>query len=173
MSRTIVESGMSFGPFDDDAVFAIETSAIYAAVGDGIKAPEFVCLRQTPSAALWFVEAKSSSPRPGNQQDLPKFLDEISKKFLHGLTLFVAACLNRHADPQSEVSAQIRALDPATVKIKLILVVKGHEQAWLPPLQDALRRALDVDRRLWGLDSDAVVVLNDKMAISRGLVAGP
>ena len=56
-------------------------------------------------------------------------------------------------------------------KIRLILVINGHDKAWLPPLQDALRKVLEVDRRVWGLDSSAVVVLNHVMAATRGLVA--
>ncbi len=171
MSRTIDESGMRFGPFDDDAFFSIEASSIRAALGPGIKAPEFVWLKHESPAALWFVEAKSSSPQPNHIPDFDKFLDEIAQKFIHGLTLFVAACLDRHADPTVELSPRLRAVNLGGAKIRLILVINGHDKAWLPPLQDALRKVLEVDRRVWGLDSSAVVVLNHVMAATRGLVA--
>ncbi len=171
MSRTFIESGMTFGPFEDDAVFAIEASAMRSRLGEGIKAPEFVWLAPRSPAALWLVEAKSSSPQPGNTGDLHVFLRDVSEKFVHGLTILVAACLGRHTDDGGEVPAQIRATQLGTAKIRLILVVNGHKTEWLPPLQDALRKELSVHRRVWGIDADAIVVLNDAMAVTRGLVA--
>ena len=51
-----------------------------------------------------------------------------------------------------------------------ILIIKGHQEAWLPPLQDALKKALKPLTKIWNLPPTAVVVLNDTLAQERGLI---
>ena len=51
-----------------------------------------------------------------------------------------------------------------------MLVVNGHEDAWCPPLQDALAKALRATVKTWALKPTAVAVINEKTARAKGLV---
>lgn len=90
--KRITESDMVF-EFADEKVFQMEGSELHASVGDGIKTVEFIASLNENS--LNFVEAKSSSPQPGNQKDFWEFINEISEKFLHSFALYLSAALGR------------------------------------------------------------------------------
>ena len=54
--------------------------------------------------------------------------------------------------------------DMGNLNFKLILVINGHPEAWLPPIKDALYQKLKSFCKIWNLSSDPVIVLNDKWA---------
>ena len=66
---TITESGVTFGPFAQDAVFRVESSPCADRLG-GIKACEFVWWSADDSK-LVFIEAKSTVPNPN--KNLPVY----------------------------------------------------------------------------------------------------
>lgn len=141
MSPVIIpESGLEFGPFDDDKCFQVERSALCAGLGDGVKMVEFMLVRpgRAGAANLFCVEAKTSAPQQGTQPRFDEYFVEIRDKMLNALLLFLGARLGRHAAAADELPEGIRALDPATVGVKFVLVVSNAEESWLQPLQDKM-----------------------------------
>lgn len=172
MAEPIIESGMTFGPFPEGHCFYIERSAVYQKVKDGVQMAEFLLLRFKDGhlPAVWVIEAKSSTPRPETQPNFGEFIDEIRQKLTNALSLGLAACLNRHEDADAELSEPFKALDLSVVGFRLVLVINGHKKEWLPPLQEALSKALQSTVKVWALPPTAVVVINDGQARSRGLI---
>jgi hypothetical protein len=171
-TEPIVESGMAFGPYSDDSVFHIEKSMVYTTMGSGVRMAEFLLLRQSKGEAglVWVVEAKSSSPRPETQPNFEGFIEEVRQKLSNALMLCLAACLRRHKDAQGELPAGFRTLNLSAARFRMVLVIKGHQDSWLPPLQDALSMALRAFVKVWALSPTAVAVINDQRARKHGLI---
>ncbi len=127
-------------------------------------------LRSQDDSIVWIVEAKQSSPRPETQPNFDDFLLEIQEKLTNALTLSVATWLKRHSTYE-ELPNSFQTLDLKKASFRLILVIKGHQEAWLPPLQDALKKALNPTIKTWNLSATSVVVLNDTMARLQGLIS--
>lgn len=164
---TITESGMTFGPFEPEHVFHIEKSGLYGSLGEGIKTSEFVLIVSGESPSFWEVEAKSSSPRPNNQ-NFADFLAEIRDKWVNSLALTSSAILGRHANP-TDLPDTFFNQSLGEIGVKLVLVIPGHKSEWLPPLRDALSRELRATIKTWALGPSAVFVLNEEMAVKHGL----
>jgi len=168
---TFTESGMRFGPFEENQVFHIEKSSLYRSLGEGIKTVEFVWLHtvQDRRPRFWIVEAKSSSPRPQSEQDFESFLVEIREKWVNSLSLTWSAILGRHGSstnlPEAFFNNSLVDLD-----VKLVLVIRGHKPDWLAPLRDALNRELRSTVKTLALGSSSVFVLNEDMAHRYGLL---
>jgi len=171
MTITIDESGMTFGPYPEDRCFVVEKSATYKRVQQDLPIAEFLLLRTPESrpAEIWLVEAKSSTPRPATQPSFDVFIADIRDKLNNALALGVAACLKRHPQAAAEVPAGFQTVDWSNTALKLILVIRGHQDAWLPPLQSALQKALRSTVKSWA--QTEVVVLNDRGARRHGLLA--
>jgi len=167
---TLVESGMTFGPFLEDHFFHIEKSSVYRAIQDQVKMVEFVLNKPDGvGSQIWLIEAKQSSPQPGNQEDWENYLGELKEKFENGVNLFIALCLNRHID--SDLHEAIRGVDLGIIPFKITLVIKGHKSEWLPPLKDALQQMLLPMCKSLNLIRNPVLVLNDEMALTIGLIS--
>lgn len=171
MSRTIAESGMHFGPYPDDDCFEIEGSKLYQRIQSGVMMCEFALIRRPNGkpVSIWLVEAKSSSPRPATQPNFDEFIDEIRQKLCNGLQAVVAACLQRHPEAADELPAGFRALS-LREDWRLVLVINGHRESWLEPLQNALNISLQVVVKSFGLPANAVAVINDVKARQLGLI---
>jgi hypothetical protein len=170
-TEAIIESGMTFGPFPPGHCFYIEKSACYKKVQVGVQMAEFLLLRsQKQGPTVWVVEAKSSSPKQGTQPNFAAFIDEIRNKFTHGFLLAVAARLQRHPAAMGELPDAFKALDVQTLGFRFVLVINGHKQEWLAPLQEALSLALKPIVKTWALPADSVVVLNHELAQKHGLI---
>lgn len=167
---TIVESDMTFGPYDDAHCFYVERSATYSAVQNRVPMAEFIFLqvREGNPSRVWIVEAKSSSPRSENADRFSEFISEIRHKLTNGLMLGVAARLRRHAAAEEELSQSFRDLDLAATEFRLVLVIKNHRRDWLQPLQERLQKDLHPVAKTWG--RLAIVVLNEEGARRHGLV---
>lgn len=63
MSVIIEESGLLFGEYNEQDVMHIEKTTLYQLLGGNIKSIEFALYRDKNE--IIFVEAKSSSPKPG------------------------------------------------------------------------------------------------------------
>jgi hypothetical protein len=169
-TEPIIESGMTFGPYPEGHCFYIEKSETYQKIKEGVKIAEFLLLHSQDDSIVWIVEAKQSSPRPETQPNFDDFLLEIQEKLTNALTLSVATCLKRHSTYE-ELPNSFQTLDLEKASFRLILVIKGHQEAWLPPLQDALKKALNPTIKTWNLSATSVVVLNDTMARLQGLIS--
>lgn len=174
MSATpIVESGMTFGPYPEGHCFYIEKSRCYRRVQEGMQMAEFLLLRPSSKTgpAIWVVEAKSSSPRPMTQPNFSEFIDEIRTKLTHGFLLGLAIHLQRPPDADAEWPAPFKALDLKRSGFRFVLVIDGHKDEWLAPLQSALSLALKPLVSAWALPALSVAVLNDAMAKKHGLIS--
>ena len=50
------------------------------------------------------------------------------------------------------------------------LMIFGHQTAWLPPVLDQLKKSMKKMLKLWGMNDAAVKVLNEHIALSKGLI---
>ena len=176
MSVTIAESGMSFGPYPDDDCFQIEKSQLYARIKTGVHMAEFAVIRRRPAkpVTIFLIEAKSSAPNPGNLQstkDFQNYIAEIHQKMHNGLQVLFSAWLARHPEAQAELPPGFHAVRFDALPIECVLVINGHQKAWLPPVQDALKRSLGLVIKTLGLPANGISVINDVMAKKYGLIS--
>ena len=170
-TEPIIESGMRFGPYPEGHCFYIEKSATYQKIKqEGVKIPEFLLLHSQDDSIVWIVEAKQSSPHPKTQPNFDNFLLEIQEKLTNALTLTVATCLKRHST-WGELPNSFQTLDLQKVDFRLILVIKEHREEWLPPLKDALEKALKPTIKTWNLSATSVMVLNETLARKHKLIS--
>lgn len=170
-TQTIIESGMTFGPFPEGRCFYIEKSNCYAAIQEHIQIAEFLLLRtNNKKPVIWIVEAKSSTPRPETQPNFDSFISEMREKFINAFSLGWASCLRRHQLAETELPEDYKSLNLSKVDVKFVLVIEGHKEEWLQPLKDALGIALRSTVKTWAFAPTSVVVLNDKMAQHHGLI---
>ncbi len=169
--QPIIESGMTFGPFPEGRCFYIEKSNCYATIQEHVKVAEFLLLRtNNEKPAIWIVEAKSSTPLPETQPNFDNFIDDIREKLINAFSLGWASCLRRHQQAEAELPEDFKTLSLSQVDVKFVLVIKGHQEAWLPPLQDALGNALRSTVKCWAFAPTSVVVINDELAQDHGLI---
>jgi hypothetical protein len=159
MSVCISESGLLFGDYDDGNVFPMEKSQIYKDLEGCSKTVEFV-LRLT-AGKIYFVEAKSSSPKPGSENDFNVFINEISRKIEHSLDIFFALVVKRIKDVKGEFSRSFQKTDYSGIEVAALLVINGHKTEWLPPIKDALMSKLKRIIKTWNIQ---VIVLNHELA---------
>ncbi|MEO5349136.1 MAG: hypothetical protein H7836_05790 [Magnetococcus sp. YQC-3] len=171
-TEAIIESGMTFGPYPPGQCFYIEKSKSYRRVREGVQMADFLLLRgkDNLSAVVWVVEAKSSTPKPGTRPNFGDFIDEICAKLTNGFFLAAAMCLGRHPDGSMELPKPFAELDLKTSGFRFVLVINGHREAWLPPLQEALSLVFRPLVKSWALPPPSVIVLNEIGAQQRGLI---
>lgn len=157
--KTFNESGMIFGPFDEQKVFQIEASKMFNRC-NGIKPVEFIYHKS--KYVLMFIEAKSSSAmdREGNEINHEKFVQEILQKFEDSFNLYMAGILKRKSGHE-ELSPELKNADYEKMNFKFVLVIKGHEKTWLPPLKAEFDKRMKRFRAVWNSE---VIVMNDNMA---------
>ena len=167
----IVESGMIFGPYSAGHCFHVEKSNLLKDLGAGVKTAEILVLRadrEMPQVLV--IEAKSSSPRAENGPRFSEYIAEIQEKLVNGFNLGVASILKRHSLAQSELPNPFQEIDLAACQFFLVLIINGHKKEWLPPLKEALGRALDSTVKTWALGPSAVLVLNEEGARKKNLI---
>jgi hypothetical protein len=173
-TEAIIESGMTFGPYPDGHCFYIEDSKSYRNIkADGVKIAEFLLLqaKENKPPIIVVVEAKKSSPQLSSLPNFDDYIGDIREKFINSLALFIAIYLKRHEDgSESELPHHFQQLELSRVKFVLILVINGHKVEWLPPLQDALQRALKPTVKIWSLSLTSVIILNVEGARDHGLI---
>jgi hypothetical protein len=140
-----------------------------------VQIAEFLLLKiqNNGSSQIWIVEAKNSSPRPETQPHFNDFVDEIRAKLSNTLALGVASILKRHPAAAAELPGYFKSTNLSTADFRLVLVINGHQESWLGPLQDALRSALHATVRTWALGPNAVVVINHEGAKRFALISAP
>lgn len=167
MSIIIDESNMRFGPYPEQDCFHIEQSQTYRHLQEGVKMAEFLLI-DPQNNRICFIEAKSSSPRPDSAQNFDQFIDDVREKLTNALMLYVAMSLQRH--PIVELPESFTNLNLSQTDFQFLLVIYGHKEQWLPPLQDALKQALRIVIKTWSLKPTAVNVINEIEAKNRNLI---
>lgn len=161
----ILESGMVFGNFKPEQIFKIENSQLHKSVGTGVRTVEFILLKKKEK--IFFVEAKSSSPKSETSWErYHEFLDEISEKFVHSFDMLCAWYLGRVEDG-GEIGADLKKIFIADVNFVFVLVINGHREEWLLPLQEELNRQLRYHISIW---KSKVIVMNEHIAKEQHLV---
>lgn len=159
-----------FGPYPDAHCFEIESCAVLKKIndkakqGEGIKIAEFLLLETRDNKiTISIIEAKTSFP-----QDHGNYINEVQEKFSNSLSLFIAIYLQRHN--HSELSDQFKATNISDVCFILILAIQNCPKDWLNLLQKKLKDALKKVVRIWNIDLNSVIVLNEAGARKRGLI---
>ena len=116
------------------------------------------------------LRSAAQAPRPETQPNFTEFIDEIRAKLTNGFLLGVAARLQRHSVAANELPHSFKALDLQLLGFRFVLVINGHKEEWLVPLQDALSLALKPVIKTWALPPTSVVVLNHEPAQRHGLI---
>ena len=175
-TEPIMESGMTFGPYPDGHCFYIEKCAVVdkinknARKSEGVQIAEFLLLTlENELPIIWVIEAKSSSPQPNNQIDFDGYIKEIREKLSNSLSLFLACYLKRQLI-EPELSNAFQGTNMSIVSFNLVLIINGHDEAWLSPLQEALKISLKPTVKIWNLSPTSVKVLNDNGARELGLI---
>lgn len=171
---SIPESGMNFGPFAANDVWQVESCALYERIKEGVQIAEFVLLRQGRAGqpVAWIVEAKSSSPRPETQPNFDEFIEEIRSKLSNAFTLTVATRLERFEGELANLPAGFQQVDLKAANFTFILIIKGHQDAWLESIQNAMVKAMKGLVKTWNLPPSSVAVLNEEGAREKGLILG-
>jgi len=162
---TIEESGMKFGSYTEEDVFCIEKSEVFLKL-QHLKTVEFIVLSNNKE--IWLVEAKTSSPNPGNHIDFSEYMSEIEQKFDNSLCLFLAILLQRY--PNNELSEKLKHINLTNIQFKFIFVVKNHKTEWLMPLKDSLQQKMTPLTVSLNLGPNCLVVLNENIAKHKGII---
>lgn len=161
----ILESGMVFGDYKPEQVFKIEDSKLHHKTGAGVRSVEFILLKKTDK--VFFVEAKSSSPKADSGMErYQEFLTEITEKFIHSFDMLNAYFLGRY-DDGGQMGSDIKSITCANSSFIFVLVIRGHKDTWLLPLQEELNRKLRYHASIW---KSRVIVMNDTIAREYNLV---
>ena len=162
----ITESEVIFGPFSKDDVYKIENSLGHKSLGEGIKIIEFTYINNDN---LFFIEAKSSIPRP-ESDEYEKFWSEILEKFENALLLQFMGCVGRNAMVRDELPSNHRKIKCEEIFIHLRLVIPKIPSKHLPPITDFFRKKAHRICKLLGIKLEHVAVFNECLAINAGLV---
>lgn len=161
-----------FGPYPDGHCLEIESSAIVKKIndkakqGEGVKIAEFLLLgTANGKASISIIEAKSSAP-----QNADDYINDVQEKLSNSLSLFIAIYLQRHSGNNQGLSDFFKQTELSNVSFILILAIQNCEKSRLPPLQDKLKQALKKTARIWNIDLNSVIVLNEAGAKKRGLI---
>ena len=173
--KSIPESDVIFGPYDEKDLFHIEKSELYKSLGEGLKTVEFILRASTTEPNVIFLEAKKNAPNPKNRdkseqqkKDFEKFYTGVPDKFVDSLGIYTAALLKRYHDI-SEVGENLVFNDLKDVKLTFVLVVTNPEAQieWLAPIRAELEERLRRWMKIWDID---VVVLNQDLAKHWGII---
>jgi hypothetical protein len=165
MNQDIEESGMTFS-FNENDLFHIEKCATFSAMSQGVKIVEFIV---NQSERLVFIEAKKSSPKPDKDNvDFDIFITEIYEKFQNSLLLYIGLMLSRPFSTQSIIPKNHSINQLKHAKIQFYLIINGHKDEWLPPIDEALNLRLKAVKKCFAISS--IKVLNDKMALNYNLI---
>ena len=173
MTPAFVESNMTFGPFAEGHCFRIEQSPAYRTIQYNVKIAEFLLFRPQPdqSQVFWIVEAKTKAPRPGSA-DFDTFIGEIQQKWINTHSLSLALRLHRHGPAFNELPLPFQTMNLHHTHFQFLLVIHEHEESWIPPLQEALQKAMIPTVKTWAMNKHpVVVVINDAEARRRHLTS--
>lgn len=164
MEIIISESDMQFGKYSEDQVFHMENSKQYMKKlrQNGVKSCEFMLLR---GKKLYFIEAKKSCPNQitanfpeEKKKKYHEYIQNIVEKMRHSLELYANILLKRYS--QDGVPEPMR--DTENLDIRLVLIVKNADVAWLDPFRDKFRKELKKEMLIWKIPD--FIILNEEQA---------
>jgi hypothetical protein len=170
MGVIITESDMQFGEYSDNLVFKIEDSVQYKKKlrQNGVRSCEFILRRGNN---LCFIEAKKGCPNQITENSseekkikYQEYIQEIVGKMRHSLNLYANIMLKRYS--QDGVPDQLK--DAENLNMRLILIVKNAENAWLDPFRDRFRKELGKEMRIWKIPE--FFILNEEQARKKHFV---
>ncbi len=171
--KTITESGMNFGEYEEENLFHIENSEIYRNLGKGIRTVEFIL--KYGNNSILFLEAKKSCPNAANKNEsdekakkFEEYYTSITEKFVASLQVYLAMILGRY-EINLECGFLLRDTDCLKVaSLEFVLVIKDVEDvAWLAGPKAELEARLRQFRKIWGV---RIRVLNEEQARKLKLV---
>ncbi len=87
-----------------------------------------------------------------------EYIQEIVEKMRHSLNLYANIVLKRYS--QDGMPDQLK--DAENLNMRLILIAKNAEIAWLDPFQDKFRKELRKEMRIWKIPD--FIILNEEQA---------
>lgn len=169
------ESGINFG-FPKEYLFRIEKSITLEDVNRGVKknqgtkTAEFILLdKRSDTVVLWIVEAKIGTPQPAKEEDYNVFVNDIKDKFCDCFYLFLALYFERHSKKEKHTESlpeNFQHINVKDVDFKFVLIITSetYKEVWLSPLRDDIHKMLKKFIKIWNFSTDAIMVINSKMA---------
>lgn len=154
--------------FDDEGVFLPEQEIARRKIKH-VQACDFVTLYQKRNnKILLFIEAKSSAPY--QKEDLATYLSNIYQQFWHSIFFYISLVHKRRgpADQGLDMPDYLQQTQRLKSAVMCVLVVRGHRNEWLQPLQEALRLKMLGLRKSFFLQD--IIVTNEQGAKKYGLV---
>ena len=90
-------------------------------------------------------------------------MNEVKDKLVNAFTLTLSSVLGRHEIGKNELPALFKKLKLSSVQFGFVLVINGVPQAYLSALQDALQLKLKSTLKVWALEANSVLVLNNEI----------
>lgn len=87
-----------------------------------------------------------------------EYIQEIVEKVRHSLNLYANIVLKRYS--QDGMPDQLK--DAENLNMRLILIAKNAEIAWLDPFRDKFRKELRKEMRIWKIPD--FIILNEEQA---------
>ncbi|WP_210398140.1 hypothetical protein [Motiliproteus sediminis] len=163
---TITESGVDFGPFEEESVFRVEKSPSVTSL-KGIKTCEFAWWRNDGNQ-LAFIEAKSSIPNSRRSPDeFEEYFISMLEKFDNSLQVLLIGTQGRRDKLSAELGNEIAVLNWQQAQILFYLVIPAVPKEYLSPLTDKLRTTLSRQLTIWQANA---FVINEQMAREKGLL---
>ena len=91
-------------------------------------------------------------------EEYQEYIQEIVEKMRHSLNLYANIVLKRYS--QDGMPDQLK--DAENLNMRLILIVKNAEIAWLDPFRDKFRKELRKEMRIWKIPD--FIILNEEQA---------
>jgi hypothetical protein len=158
--KILNESGMRI-PYHPELCYMIEKSAIVGKL-QGVKIVEFVEANETDQIIM--LEAKTTSPQPGNKNDYDEYLSSVREKFQNSVSLLNAAKLKRLPTIYNELPQALKDVDYKDAVYKLYFVIKQSKSDWITNLSADLYRQLRPFLTCWNIPKNNFIVVNEEMA---------
>lgn len=158
---------------EDDRLYYVESSDSYKEIATkGVEMCEYVELKE---GRVLFVEAKKTAPNPQSQVDnaeniFNEYITSICNKFVNAAMMLNTGVVERRKDIRSEIPDTFTLQTIQQYNYTCLLVIKDHEIAWLPPVQDALKREFS-RTPFWNIWSNyKVQVINEELARNKHII---
>ena len=167
---TILESGLTFGPFSPNDLIWLEQSPIYLGLPDshGVKMAEFAWVKMSGGRCMTYVvEAQNSFPRSTNSKAA---IQELKEKFSNAMALIAALKVGLHAIHHSALPSSFEKYSMTDLTHQLVLVIPDIPSEQCEGVRVLLEKGLRSTICLWALNYPAIVVMNRQIAIRQGLI---
>lgn len=68
------------------------------------------------------------------------------------------------------MGSKLRGVNLETIGYRLILIIRKHENKWLPPVSDAVKQKLRPFLRLWNIKDTNIKVINESIAKEENII---